>query len=129
MLVPLSPHFVLCYLFNYPLRVVAKVQLPHPLLWSAKSNCPLTPFLHHGAGFRLTNSGLITVRNIVFVSDKHTLVFQPSLTLYVLPLVTESTISHSFHYPCDNNHGVSLHLKFSNVSDQVLVVSLFSASL
>ena len=103
MLVPLSPHFVLCYLLNYPLRVVAKVQLPHPLLWSAKSNCPLTQFLHHGAGFRVTNSGLRMVRNIVFVSDKHTLIFQPSLTLNVLPLVTESTISTSFHYPCDNN--------------------------
>ena len=53
---------------------------------------------HHFCTMALV-SGLLTVRNIVFVSDKHTLVFQPSLTLYVLPLVTESTILTSFHYP------------------------------
>ena len=123
--VPLSPRLFLYYLFNYSLRVVVKVQLPHLYCCGLQSHIAWWHFFCTVALF----SRFPMVHNIVFVSDKHTLVFQPSLTLYVLPLVTESTISHSFHYPCDNNHGVSLHLKFSNVSDQVLVVSLFSASL
>jgi len=66
-------------------------------------------------------SGLPYVRNNMLIFDLHTSIFQASLTLYVLPLVTESKISDPFHYPFDNNQGVSLHFQYFSVSDQVLV--------
>jgi hypothetical protein len=95
-------HLILSFVISLTTHLELWRRYNSPILCCGVQS-PIAHWHHIGAGFPVINSGLPKVRNIVFVSDKHTLVldkhtlvFQPSLTLFVLPA------------PCDRVYNLNI---------------------